>query len=229
MVVVAVPLLIASMLRARQGSSRAIVLWLGSIAYLAYNAVMLLLGMPFNPLFLLYAAVLGLSIWAAITLLHRVEVDEVAAQFTPGLRVRWIAVFIWVVVALNTLIWLRGVVPAMVTDGPPAFLVGTGLTNLPTYIQDLAFWLPSFTVAAGWLWQGNPWGYLLAPSLLTYFVLEAVGVAVDQPWGHAADPASPVVSAEIVPAFLVLAVVCAVPLGYLLRHLDRRTTEAGRG
>jgi hypothetical protein len=226
MVVGTVPLLITAMLMARRGSIRAIVLWLGAIAYLAYNAVMLLLGTPFNPLFLLYDAVLGLSIWAAITLLYRVDVDAFAAGFTPGLRVRWVAVFLWVVVLLNSLIWLRGIVDGMVADGTPAFLVGTGLTNLPTYIQDLAFWLPLVAVVAWWLWQARPWGFLLSASLLVYFVLEAVGVAVDQTWGHAADPASTVVSAEIAPLFLVLAVVCAVPLVHLLRHLERRDRNA---
>lgn len=221
MVVVAVPLLVASMIAARRGSTRALLLWVGAVAYLGYNAVMLLFGTPFNPLFLLYDAMLGLAIWSAIALLHRIDVDAVAARVTPGLRVRWIAVVLWVVVALNALMWLKGIVPGMVADGTPAFLVGTGLTTLPTYVQDLAFWLPTIVVAGWWLWSGRPWGFVLSASMLTYFVLEAVGVAADQAWGHAADPASSVVSADVVPVFLVLAAVCAVPLVQLLRNVDR--------
>lgn len=221
MVVGAVPLLIGAMMSARRGSTRAIVLWLGAIAYLAYNAVMLLLGTPFNPLFLLYDALLGLSMWAAVTLLFRVDVEVLGSLFTPGLRVRWVATFLWVVVVLNTLLWLRGIVPGMTADRTPAFLVGTGLTTLPTYVQDLAFWLPAVAVSAWWLWQRRGWGFLLSASLLTYLVLEAAGVAVDQTWGHAADPSSTVVSAQVAPVFIVLAVTCAVPLGYLLHHLHR--------
>jgi hypothetical protein len=186
---------------------------------------MLLLGTPFNPLFLLYDAVLGLSIWAAITLLYRVDVEAVGALFTPGLRVRWIAVFLWVVVALNAVVWLKGIVAGMFAEGTPAFLVGTGLTTLPTYVQDLAFWLPTVAVGAWWLWQGRAWGFLLSAALLTYFVLEAVGVAVDQTWGAAADPSSTVVSATLAPVFVVLAVACSVPLGYLLRHLHRTSVS----
>jgi hypothetical protein len=37
-------------------------LWLGSPAYLDYNAVLLLFATPFNHLFLLYVAMLPLSI-----------------------------------------------------------------------------------------------------------------------------------------------------------------------
>jgi hypothetical protein len=220
MLVGGVPLLLGSMVAAHRGSTRGIVLWLGAVAYLGYNGVMLLLGTPFNALFLFYDAILGLSIWAAIALLHRVDADAVAARFAPGLRARPVAVFIWVIVALNTLVWLRGLLPGLVADGTPSFLVGTGLTTFPTYVQDFAFWLPLFTVTAWWLWRRQPWGLLLAPALMAYFALEGVGVAVDQAWGHAADPTSTVVSAELVPGFAVLAVLCAVVLAHLLHHLD---------
>lgn len=222
MLVGGVPVLVSSMLAARRGSTRGIVIWLGALAYLAYNGVMLLLGTPFNALFLLYDAVLGLAIWAAITLLHRIDVVGVAARYSAGVRVRPVAVLIWVIVALNTLVWLRGLLPGLVADGKPAFLEGTGLTTFPTYVQDFAFWLPLFTVAAWWLWHRHAWGLLLAPALMTYFVLEAVGVAVDQVWGHAADPASSVVALELVPGFVVLAVLCGLALTHLLRHLPSR-------
>jgi hypothetical protein len=229
MVLLAVPLMLAAMLAARRGSVRALMLWLGACAYLGYNAVMLLLGTPFNPLFLLYDAMLGLAIWTAITLLHRIDADSVTSRVTPGLRVRWVAVLLWVVVALNALVWLKGIVPGMLTDGSPAFLDGTGLTTLPTYVQDLAFWLPTVAVAAWWLWDRRSWGFVLSAALLTYFVLEALGVAVDQAWGHMADPSSTVVSPDIVPVFLVLAVACLVPLAHLLRHVHREPVSGPWG
>ena len=64
MLAAGLPVLIASMLAARRRSARAMMLWLGSAAYLAYNAVMLLFATPFNHLFLLYVAMLSLSIWS---------------------------------------------------------------------------------------------------------------------------------------------------------------------
>jgi hypothetical protein len=74
MLVVGVPLLVGSMLAACRGSVRALPLWLGAICYLGYNGVMLLLASPFNVAFLAYDAVLGLSVWAALTLLYRLDV-----------------------------------------------------------------------------------------------------------------------------------------------------------
>lgn len=225
MLVGGVPVLVVGLLLARRGSLRALALWIGAVAYLAYNAVMLLFGTPFNSLFLLYDAVLGLSIWTAITLLHRIDVDAYAAHVHPGARVGAVAVFIWVVVALNTLAWLKSIVPGLWASWPPPFLVGTGLTTFPTYVQDLAFWLPLFAVVAWWLKKQRPWGLLLAPGLLLYFALEGVGVAVDQVWGHNADPESTVVSADLAPAFVVVSVVCALLAWHLLAHVRRAPVE----
>jgi len=49
------------------------------------------------------------------------------------------------------------------------------------------------------------------------WVIESVGIAVDQRLGSAADPSSPVASADVVPIFATLAVVGLVPLVLLLR------------
>jgi hypothetical protein len=51
------------------------------------------------------------------------------------------------------------------------------------------------------------------------WVLESAGIAVDQWYGHAADPASPVASAALSPAFGMLAVIGLVPTYYLFRSL----------
>jgi hypothetical protein len=220
MLVVGVPLLVGSMLAACRGSVRALPLWLGAVAYLGYNAVMLLLGTPFNVLFLAYDAVLGLSVWTAVTLLYRIDITAYEAWVVPTVRRGLVAGFLWVVVVLNALLWLKGIVAGMTQDWPPAFLDGTGLTTLPTYVQDLAFWLPTAAVAGWWLWRSRRYGHLVATALLTYFTVEAVGIAADQTWGHHLDPSSPVVSLQVVPGFLVLAVACALLVGHLLRHLS---------
>jgi hypothetical protein len=52
------------------------------------------------------------------------------------------------------------------------------------------------------------------------WVIEAISVAVDQWFGHAADPASPVASAVMTPVFAVVALVGLVPLVALMRRVD---------
>ena len=104
--------------------------------------------------------------------------------------------------------------------GRPAYLRGTGLTVNVVYVQDLALWLPLLAVAAAWLWRRRPWGYLLAGAGLVMWVLESTSIAVDQWYGHAAAPASPVASGALVPAFAALAVIGLIPAGLLLHGLS---------
>ena len=70
-------------------------------------------------------------------------------------------------------------------------------------------------VAAAWLWRRRPWGYLIVGAGLVMWVIESVSIAVDQWYGHAADPGSSVASAALVPAFAVLALAGLMPIYYL--------------
>ena len=136
----------------------------------------------------------------------------------PGstLPARGIAAFILTVVALNALAWLRAVVPDLAED-PPGFLDGTGLTTNPIYVQDLAVWLPAMAIVAVMLWQRRPSGVFLAGAGLVFWVIEAIGVAVDQWFGHRADPTSEVATMGGVVMFVVLATATLVPLVLWLR------------
>lgn len=219
---VAAVVLPASMAAAARGSVRAVVVWLAAVAYLLYNAVLFLLATPFNRLFLLYTTMFALAFWSAATVLHRIDVPAFATRFGPGLPARALAAYLGAVAALNALAWLVQVVPAVLSGGTPASLAGTGLTTVPTYVQDLSFWIPLTVVAAVWLWRRQAWGLVIGGALLTYSVIESVGVAVDQAFGHAADPASPVASAAVVPVFAALAVIGLVPLYFCYRNLDQQ-------
>jgi hypothetical protein len=222
MLVVALPLLLGSAVLARRGHVRAVLPWLGAVAFLTYNAVMLLLGTPYNALFLLYVAIGSLSVWTTIALLHSLDVTAFAGRFAPDLPVRGLAGYVWVICGLNASLWLRGAVPGLAATGTPDFLVGTGLTTSPTYLQDLMFWLPLMFVAAWWLWHRQAWGFVIVGAMLVQWVVEAVCIAVDQQFGHLADPASTVVAPALVPGFAVLALVGLVPVLLFARRLPGR-------
>ncbi|HXN01265.1 MAG TPA: hypothetical protein VN973_05170 [Candidatus Dormibacteraeota bacterium] len=217
---VGVPALLIAMGSAAKGSIRALIVWLGVIAYLSYNAVMFIFATPFNQLFLLYVAMFSLCFWSATSILHQVDLEALRARFSPRLPVRGLAAYALVIVALNGLVWLRNVVPSVLSSTPPSWLDGTGLGTHPVYVLDLAFWLPLMAVAAVWLWRRRPWGYVLVGSILTMWVIESVGVAVDQWMGSAADPASNVASASMTPVFAVLALIGLIPLYFYFHHLD---------
>ena len=225
--VVAVPLLAVFSWRAHLGSTHALILTTGATAYLLYNSVLFLFATPFNQAFLLYVAMLGLtaSTLLAMTLALWSRVDELTAD-VPG----WVPAYVWMVIALNATTWLARVIPAILDDDPTAWLAGTGLTTNPVIAQDLALWLPVMAWLGWGVWKARPPLVALAAAGLVFWVVEFLGVAVDQWWGHQADPSTTWASPGAVPMFVALALVSlpptirlfhAVPDG-LTNHADQR-------
>ena len=217
--VVTTPAMVAAMILAGRGSVRALVVWLGALGVSVYNAQMFLYATPFNEIFLVYVAVLALSIWSIAALLSGGTVDRLAAAVDSTMPVRPVAGYAAALAAFNTLLWLKSIIPAVLGDEPMSLLAGTGLTTNPVFVQDLAIWLPLAAVGAYWLWNRRPWGYTVVGGVLVMWVIESISVAADQWFGSEADPASTIVSAAMVPAFAALALIGLVPLLVFLRHV----------
>jgi hypothetical protein len=221
----AMPTLVVSVRTARDGSVVATAVWLGALGYLTYNSVMFVFATPYNRLFLLYVAMLSLSFWTTILLTWR------ALPAVPTTTVRWgrpVAGYLWLIAALNALLWISTIGPSIVADRPGAVTDGLGVATNPVFVQDLAIWLPAAALAALGLWRRRPWGALLSGAVLVFWFIESIGIAVDQWFGSTADPASTVTSMTMVPAFAALAVVDLVPLLIILRSQRGRDLKRAR-
>jgi hypothetical protein len=219
MFLVAAPALFLAARRTLQGSTRWLFVWGGMSMFLVYNSFMLLTGTPINRLFLLYVATFSLALATMIAVARSVDVRAVAQRCSPAMRARPIAVYLGATVVLNVLAWLARIVPSTVSDQMPGLVEGMGIATVPTYLQDLAFWLPLIAVGAWQLWHRRPWGYVISGAALAFWTLEAATVAVDQWFGHRADPLSDVASDAVVVPFAALAVITAVVFWSFLRHV----------
>ena len=219
---VAIPALLISMALTARGSLRAQIVWLGALGYILYNAVFFAFAVVFNPLFLVYVAVLSLALWALVTLLMAVDVARLRAGFSRGLPVRAIALYLIVTTLLFALTWLRDIVPALLSGATPVSLEGTKMLTNPIQVVDLAVGFPLTILAAIWLWQRRAWGYTLAGLFLVYGVIEAASVATDQFFGHLSDPAQ---SLTMSPVFAALTIIALIPLTLYLWRLRREPRE----
>lgn len=220
MLLLATPALVIAMWYQRRGSWRARFWWLGAIFYFAYNAFLLLFLTPFNSLFLFYVATESLALFSAFALVMRGE------GFPPGpvverVPVRGLSVLVWVIVLFNALAWMRVVLPAIFADDPGSFLDGLGVATNAIYVQDLVVWLPLMATAAWWMWKRRPLGIFLTGSWLAFGFFEGIGIAVDQWFGHRADPVSPHASFEVIPLMVALALINLAGLYFYLRSPDR--------
>jgi hypothetical protein len=105
----------------------------------------------------------------------------------------------------------------LLDEDPTEWLQGTGLTTNPVVAQDLALWLPLMAWLGWGVWRSRPPQVALAAAGLVFWVVEFLGVAVDQWWGHVADPGSSWASAGAVVMFAALAVAGLLPAVRVLR------------
>ncbi len=214
---IALPSLAGSLYTANGGVLRARFVWLGTLAYLFYNALLFLFATLFNRLFPLYVVMASTALWAIIAVVTETDADAVAASVAPGLPRRAIAVYVWVMVAFNALAWAAIIAPALTADRPGSFLDGTNMTTNPIHVQDFVFWLPLAAAGAAALWRRNPRGSLVVGSILSMWVIEALSIATDQWFGNQADPASTIVSTTLILPFVISAAIGLIPLWFFLR------------
>lgn len=221
---VGLPVLVTAMLQSARGSAWAFVVWLGTLAYLLYQAVLFCFAVPLNNLFLAYVAYLGLCLWSLVTVLRRFSLEAFGRRLSARMPARRLAAVAAALAVANAYAWLAQIVPATFGGRPQSLLKDTGLLTNPVFVQDLAIWLPLLAAAAVAAWNRKPWGLLVVGAMLAMFVLESISIATDQWFGARAAPFSESASLAAVPAFAALAVLIALPLVWFCRYLDEGTT-----
>jgi hypothetical protein len=215
--VVAVPLLVATLVGARRGSDRALLVWLGAVGYMLYNYLFYLFGAAFNVFFLLYVLLVALSLYAFVLGLASLDAGKIGGEFRAGTPVKWISGLMLLIPLIMGGIELARAVGFIFTGEVPADIVQTGHPTGVVYAMDLALLMPAIVVAAVLLWQRRPWGYVLATVLmvkgLTY-PLVLVAMSVLGTW----DPLTPV--------YAFFWVLSSVAMGLLLVNM-RQAGERG--
>ena len=113
------PLTAALAVLASRGSLPAFLCWLGFVAFTVYNYAIYTLSIHFGPLFLVWVAVLGMSLFALIGALGTSDAAAVKTRFS-GQAMRVTAWFLMVVAALFVLLWLSEIVPDLLAGDPRA-------------------------------------------------------------------------------------------------------------
>jgi hypothetical protein len=224
--VVALPVIVLAMIAARGGSLGARFVWLGGIGYLLYNALLTSFAVQFNELFLLYVASLSLAVWSFIGVLGTIDVDALPSRFPLRFPVRWIGGYLILTASAFGVLWLSDVLPATLLHVRPNSLRGTTLPTNAVQVIDFALTLPVTAAAGVWLWRRRACGYLLSGLMLVTLTLESISVAMDQYFGHRADPAQPTGTVTL---FVVLAAVGAVPtIGFLCSIVASSANERAK-
>jgi len=169
------PLLVWAAVRARAGSVQAHLLWLGLLLFIVYAYLNVAFGMPFNDMFLGYAAIIGISSYALLSGLLRTDVAAVAAALdrAPYRSTAWVLLVSGTAFAL---LWLGDILPA-IPGGTPSTMVGSDLAKT-TEALDLAWLIPLSTATAVLLLRRHAAGPALAVVLVTKLLILSVDMLV---------------------------------------------------
>jgi hypothetical protein len=105
------------------------------------------LGVGFNALFLVYVAVLGLSIYSLIGGLTAVDPVRVKAAFGQSVPVRSTWIVLIIVPLMFYIQWLSEDLPAILGGKTPQSLIDAGLPTSPVHVLDMAVLLPATLVS----------------------------------------------------------------------------------
>lgn len=179
--VVAVPVLVAALMFTKRGSQRALLIWLGMLWLTVYDYAFFLFGAAFNVFFLVYVALFSLSILALIFAVPRVDAKAISRKFKARTPVRWISGYMLFIAIFLGGLWGAQTLNFMVTGQLPQSNIDSGHTTNIVFALDLALLVPGLVLAATWLWQRRPWGYILGAMMLvkgTIYPMALIGMAI---------------------------------------------------
>jgi hypothetical protein len=161
---------------ALRSSLRAYLLWLGVLTFTVYNYVIYTFSIPFGPLFLLWVAVFGMSIYALIGGIATVNHQAVKSAFTSRRATLAVAWTLIITAVLFGLLWLSEDVPALLSGARPQSLIDMALPTNPVHILDLAFFLPAVIATGVLLIKQRPLAYTLAPTFIVFLILTGIPI-----------------------------------------------------
>jgi hypothetical protein len=211
--VVALPALVIGAFLASRGSHGARLVWLGGLVYTVYTYVGYAFDVRFNPLFLVYVALLGCSTYALIGGLVTTDWAGIKAGFTERTPVKAVSIYLGVIAVLFYFLWLSEAVPASIAGKTPQSVIDAGTPTNAVYVLDMAWILPAFGITAISLWRRRALGYTLAGVLLSYLVLLILAIlSMVMYMMRAGQPV-------VVPQVVIFAVLFAVSIGMVIWYL----------
>lgn len=151
-------------------STKAFLIWIGTLFYFIYAYLIYAFFIHFNYLFLIYVVVLGLSFYTLTGSLLEQNFKDIIKPFTS--KHEKIAGFLLIVIgSLFSILWLSEIIPALVSDSIPKSLINTGLWVNPIQVIDLSIVLPAMIITGIFLIKKNFLGRLFSGPWLMFSTL----------------------------------------------------------
>lgn len=153
-------------------------LWGGVVLYLTYTFVLYCFEVHFNRVFLFYCLCLGLSFYSFLYFLFSHPSETFKIQFEKKAVTRFTGWYFIVISVMFYLLWLAELVPSIIHNTTPKSVVESGLFTNGVHVIDLSVFLPAIFITGVLLLRKNTLGLILAPVMLTFFVLMDITIGL---------------------------------------------------
>ncbi|MDP9998414.1 hypothetical protein [Pseudarthrobacter sulfonivorans] len=168
------PLLVILAWLARRGSISSWLTLAGFLGFTAYNYSIYAFSIQFGPMFLMWVAVLGLSIFALAGTLASVVPEATSLIGRTATRLTgWVLI---VTSVLFTLLWLSEIVPDLLAGVPSTSASTWNVPTNPVHVLDLAFFLPAVITSGVLLIREHVWGHATAVGSLAFLGLTTLPI-----------------------------------------------------
>jgi hypothetical protein len=174
----AAPILLASAFLAYKKSSKAYLVWLGTLFFIAYSFLLYAFLVHFNAMFPVYMAVLGLSIYFLIfSLAQERNLAEKIYHMENWSR-KGSAILLLVSGIIFYLVWGKEIFSNLLAGTIPRNIIETGLPTNGVYVIDTAFCLPALIIGGYRLLKKRKLGYVLGGGFLVFSTLMAANITL---------------------------------------------------
>jgi hypothetical protein len=168
---VGLPILLGSMWFTRRGRLIGLLLWPGALLYVTYNYIAYAAAMPFTLPFVLYLALVALSVYTMFGLLSRMDSTAIQQRLNGAVPERFAG---GVLVGFGGLFFLRGIGRVVSVLTGQAALAGPEMAVL---VADFLT-MPAWIVGGALLWRRQAFGYLTGAGLLFQASMLFIGLLV---------------------------------------------------
>ena len=159
-----VPLLLFSLYMTRKGKIKGKLMLTGALGYFLYTYASYSFLSMYNPLFLVYVALMSMSFFAFTLSMISFDVKNLGLHFSDKLPVKAVGgLLIFIACALG-LMWLKMIITPLISGAVP-----TGLehyTTLTIQAFDLGFVVPAAIISGVLLIKRSAFGYLLSSVII---------------------------------------------------------------
>jgi hypothetical protein len=174
----AAPILLVSAILAYKKSSKAYLVWLGTLFFIIYSFLLYAFLVHFNAMFPVYMAVLGLSIYFLIFSLAQERTLVEKIYHTENWSRKGSAILLLASGILFYLVWGKEIFSNLLAGTVPSNIIETGLPTNGVYVIDTAFCLPALIIGGYRLLKKRKLGYVLGGGLLVFSTLMAGNITL---------------------------------------------------